>query len=454
MEPRSGLQTPGTVCNFIPREKPTMTLPVSIPRRFVFAGNVLLVSMAALGAFANDWPQWRGPERDGISTETGLLQAWPAGGPPLVWQIGDAGSGYATPAVVGDRLYLLGNEGLENEYVQALAVGDGKPVWKTRLGKVGNPEQQPKFPAARSTPTVDGELLYALGSDGDLACVETATGKIRWQKSLRTDFGGKPGIWAYSESPLVDGDTLVCTPGGAQATMVALNKRTGETLWKLAVPGGEDASYSSAVVVEVDGIRQYVQMLHKGMVGVEAGTGRLLWRHDQTSSRYNANIPTPLVRGNQIYSAGAGTGGGLVELKAAGDGIEVETVYFSPKLPTAIGGSVRVGEFLYGTTGPTMVCVEFATGTVKWEERAVGAAALCLADGRLYLNAESGEVALVEPTSEGYRERGRFTPPGRPVRSQPMEKGWAYPVVANGKLFLRDHGQLWCYDVGDGARRQ
>jgi outer membrane protein assembly factor BamB len=431
-----------------------MTLHVPVHRWFAVAGNFLFVSLAALSVRANDWPQWRGPARDGVSAETGLLQEWTAGGPPLLWQIGDAGSGYSTPAVVGERLYLLGNEGLENEYVRAFTVRDGKQVWQTRLGRVGNPDQQPKFPAARSTPTVDGEFLYALGSDGDLACLETATGKIRWQKNLRTDFGGKPGTWAYSESPLVDGDSLVCTPGGAQATMVALNKLTGETRWKLAVPGGEDASYSSAVVVEVDGIRQYVQMLHKGLVGVEARTGRLLWRHDQTSSRYNANIPTPLVRGNQVYSAGAGTGGGLVELKAAGDGIEAKPVYFSPKLPTAIGGSVRVGDFFYGTSGPTMVCVEYATGTVKWEERALGAAALCFADGRLYLNAESGEVALVEPSPEGYRERGRFTPPGRPSRSQPMEKGWAYPVVANGKLFLRDHGQLWCYDVRAGARPQ
>lgn len=431
-----------------------MRPPTPAHRRFAFLRAALLLSLAALGANANDWPQWRGPARDGVSTETGLLQEWPAGGPPLLWQIGYAGSGYSTPAVVGERLYLLGNEGLQNEHVRALAVRDGKPVWQTRLGKVGNPEQQPKFPAARSTPTVDGELLYALGSDGDIACLETATGKIRWQKNLRTDFGGKPGIWAYSESPLVDGEALVCTPGGGQATMVALNKKTGETRWKLALPGGEDAAYSSAVVVEVDGIRQYVQMLQKGLVGVEAKTGRLLWRHDQTTSRYNANIPTPVVRGSLVYSAGAGTGGGLVELKAAGDGVQAKPVYFSPKLPTAIGGSVRVGDFLYGTSGPAMVCVEFATGTVKWEERALGAAALCLASGRLYLNAENGEVALVEATPDGYRERGRFTPPGRPSRSQPMEKGWAYPVVANGRLYVRDHGQLWCYDVRGSARPQ
>src|ERR1051326_8623349 len=189
----------------------------------------IIALVAALSAAASDWPQWRGPQRDGTSRETGLLKEWPKEGPHLAWKITHAGSGYSTPAVVGERIYLLGNDGPENEFVLALDVKDGKRVWSTSIGKVGNPKQNPNFPAARSTPTVDGPLLYALGSDGDLACLETATGKARWVKSLREDFGGKPGEWAYSESPLVDGDTLVCTPGGDQATLVALNKRTGDT---------------------------------------------------------------------------------------------------------------------------------------------------------------------------------------------------------------------------------
>ncbi len=414
--------------------------------------GALTIAWMTGSADAGDWPQWRGPARDGVSAETGLLKEWPAGGPPLVWQINHAGSGYSTPAVVGDRIFLLGNDGLDDEFVRSLAARDGKQIWSTRLGKVGNPNQQPKFPAARSTPTVEGEVLYALGSDGDLACLESATGKVRWQKSLRADFGGKPGIWAYSESPLVDGDRLIVTPGGADATMLALDKRTGGVVWKLAVPGGEDAAYSSVVTAEVGGVRQYVQMLHKGLVGVDAKSGRLLWRHDKTTSRYNANIPTPVVHGAQVYSAGAGTGGGLVQLKSTSSGVDAEPVYFSAKLPTAIGGAVRVGELLFGTTGQGMLCAEFGTGTLRWEERALGAASICLADGRLYLNAENGEVGLVEPSGDAYREKGRFTPPGRPARSQPMEKGWAYPVVADGRLYLRDHDQLWCYDVRSNPR--
>jgi outer membrane protein assembly factor BamB len=396
---------------------------------------------------AEDWPQWRGPQRNGVSQEKGLLKEWPAQGPKLLWQSKDCGSGYSTPAVVGARLYLLGNEGLDNEFVRALTVGDGKPIWSTRLGRVGNPDQQPKFPAARSTPTMDGERLFALGSDGDLACLETSSGKVRWQKSLRADFGGKPGTWAYAESPLIDGDALICTPGGGEATLVALNKNTGEVIWKCPVPGGSEAAYSSAIVVEAGGVRQYVQMVQKGLVGVAAKTGAFLWRYDKTISRFNANIPTPLARDGLIYSAGAGTGGGLVKLEGNDGAVTARQVAFSPKLTTAIGGSVLVGDYFYGTSAEAMLCAEFATGDLKWDDRALGAASLCCADGRLYLHGENGEVALVEATPTGYHEKGRFTPPSQPKHSQAMEKAWAYPVVANGRLFIRDHATLWCYDV-------
>jgi len=396
---------------------------------------------------AADWPQWRGPNRNGISEETGLLKEWPKEGPKLRWQIKEAGLGYSTPAVVGERLYLLANEGLENEFVQALAVKDGHRIWRAPLGKVGNPGQKPSFPAARSTPTVDGDVLYALGSDGDLACVETGTGKVRWQKNLRIDFGGKPGTWAYAESPLVDSDVLVCTPGGSEATLVALNKKTGDVVWKSAIPGGDEAAYSSVIIVESGGIKQYVQMLQKGLVGVAAKTGKFLWRYDKTVSRYGANIPTPVARDGNIFCAGAGTGGGLIKLKVTGGTVVAEQAYFSPKLPAAIGGAVLLGDYLYGTGQSGMLCVEFATGTVKWEDRALGPASLCFADGRLYLHGETGEMALVEPAPDGYHEKGRFTPPDQPKRSDPMEKAWVYPVVANGSLYLRDHNLLWCYDL-------
>jgi outer membrane protein assembly factor BamB len=406
----------------------------------------VLGSVALLGnAAAADWPQWRGPKRDGISEEAGLIKEWPKEGPKLLWQVKSAGGGYSTPAVAGERLYLLGSEGKENEYVKALDVKDGKEVWSVRIGKVGNPDQRPPYPAARSTPTVEGDVLYALGSDGDLVCLETAGGKERWRKSLRADFGGKPGMWAYAESPLADGDVLVVTPGGDGATIVALKKASGDVIWKSAVPGGDEAGYASVITVETGGIKQYVQFLQKGLVGVDAKTGKFLWRYEKTAQGSPANIPTPIAHDGRVYSATGRGGGGLVQLKIAGDAVAAEEVYFSPRLPKSIGGAVKVGEHLYGTTDQAVICVQFTTGEVKWEERSVGPGSLCFADGRLYIHGENGEVALIEASPEGYREKGRFTPPDPPDRGR--SKAWAYPVVANGRLFIRDLDRLWCYDV-------
>jgi len=394
---------------------------------------------------AADWPQWRGLERNGQSPETGLLKTWPKEGPKLVWQVKDIGSGYSTPAVVGDRLYLISNQGLEDEFVAALAVADGKKIWSKHLGKVGNPDQQPSYPAARSTPTVDGDLLYALGSDGDLACLDIATGEVRWQKNLRTEFGGQPGIWAYAESPLIDGDVLVCAPGGADATLVALNKKSGAVIWKSPIPEGGQAAYASALVFESGGVHQYVQLLQKMLVGVEAKTGKLLWHYDKTAKGSPAVIPTPVTGPDAVYSAGGRSGGGLVKLKANQGAFEAEQAYFSPKLPTSIGGALRVGDYLYGTGSRNLMCLNFATGDIKWEDPCIGPASLCCAEGRLYLHGENGEVALVEATPDGFREQGRFKPPEQPDHG--ASKAWAYPVVANGRLYIRDMGTLWSYDL-------
>jgi outer membrane protein assembly factor BamB len=414
--------------------------------RFWFAAFVLLV--IATVASAADWPQWRGPNRDGISQEKGLLKEWPEEGPQVVWQIDDLGDGYSTPSVVRGRLFLLANKGLDDEFVKCLDAKGGKEIWSQRIGKVGKPDQKPSYPAARSTPTVEGDVLFALGSDGDLACLETATGKPRWQKNIQEEFSGKPGIWAYSESPLIDGDALVCTPGGAEATMVALNKRTGDVIWKAALPEADEAAYASPIVVENGGVRQYVQLLQKGLVGVDAKTGTLLWRYAKPVSPFNANIPTPVASEGYIYVASAGTGGGAVKLQKTDEGtFDPVEVYFANKLPTAIGGAVKIGNYLYSTTAQAMLCVEFATGEVKWQERALGAASLCYADGRLYLHGENGDVALVEPSPESYLEKGRFTPPDQPSEPKGMGKAWAYPVVADGRLYIRDRDMLWAFDV-------
>lgn len=405
----------------------------------------LCLALSVLPTLAKDFPQWRGPQRDGQAAESGLLQEWPEGGPKLRWQINDIGAGYSTPSVVGDRIYLLSNEGLDNEFVLALAAPDGRRLWSAKLGKVGHPAQNPSYPAARSTPTVEGKFVYALGSDGDLVCLEAADGKEVWRKNLRTDFGGKFGEWAYAESPLLDGDNLICTPGGTNATLIALNKKNGDVIWKCALPEGDEASYSSMIKAEFSGVTQYIQFLAKGLVGVEARTGKPLWRFEKTAKGSPAVIITPLVSEGLLYSGAYRANCALIKPVLKEGAFVIEEVYANNKLPIGLGGVVTVGEFLYGSSSQSAMCIEFKTGAVKWEERGIGPCSWLVADGRIYVHAESGDVALLEPTAEAFRQKGRFSPPQPPARG--TGKAWAYPVVANGRLYIREASTLWCFDV-------
>ena len=416
----------------------------------ISAMGLFIPSSANARTFTSDWPQWRGPERNGISRETGLLKEWPAAGPKLLWQVNDLGDGYSTPSVVGKRIYLMSNRGMENEFVQALSTQDGKVIWTTRVINVGNPNQNPPYPKARSTPTIDGNFIYALGSDGDLACLDAQSGKIRWQKNLRKEFGGQPGEWAYAESVLVDGDVVVVTPGGAQATMVALNKKTGAVIWKSAVPGGDPAGYASAIVVQAAGRKQYVQFLEKGIVGVDAKTGEFLWRYKEVV-KGPAQAFTPIERNGYVYGGALSVGGGLVRLKPEGNGVAAEQVYFTRGLPNGFGGAVLVGDYLYGAVvGRQMLAAEFTTGKVMWNAESFSGASVSSAEGLLYIHGWNGDVVLVEATAEGYREKGRFTPPAQPSHKQAggmSENAFAHPVIANGRLYIRDLGTLWAYDI-------
>ena len=428
---------------------------VSAIAALCFCLSVVPVSRSAgTSAASEDWPQWRGPERNGTSSESGLLKQWPAGGPKLLWQVNDIGDGYSTPVVVGNRIYLMSNRDMENEFVAALSTQDGKVIWTTRVGNVGNPNQNPPYPKARSTPTVDGNFIYALGSDGDIACLEAKSGKLRWSKNIRKEFGGVPGEWAYAESPLVDGDLVVVTPGGAEATMVALNKKTGALVWKSVVPGGEPAGYASAIVVQGGGRKQYVQLLTKGIVGVDAKTGQLLWRYADVA-KGPAQYFTPIAHGEYVYCGALGVGGGMVRLKPEGSGVAAEQVYFIRGLPNGIGGAVLVGDHLFGTeVAQQLVAVEFTTGKVKWKSENFGWASVAAADGHLYFHFINGDLALVEASPEAFREKGRFAPPNQPKKKQVgqfPEGAFAYPVIANGRLYIRDLGTLWAYDIKAGS---
>lgn len=411
-------------------------------RMLVIATYVTMFSLS-IDVWGADWPQWRGPLRDGKSAETGLLGQWPDGGPKLVWQVNDLGSGYSTPSVAGDKLYVVRNRDMDQEEVIALSLADGQLLWATPIGKVG-PNQGPQYPAARSTPTVDGDRLYVLGSDGDFACLSAIDGKLVWSKNFRTEFQGKPGKWAYSESPLVDGDVVIATPGGSDATIVALKKSDGSVQWKAPLAEGDEAGYASVVHFAANGVKQYVQYLEKGVVGVNAATGDLLWRYTKTAEGSPANILTPVVDGTRVYTGAGRSQGGLVEINSQG---QPQELYASKSLPTGIGGAVLVGNHLYGSSGQTFMCVEFATGKEAWQDRAIGASSVCYVDGKLILHGENNEVAMVAASPDGYKLLGHFTPANAPDRGK--SKAWTYPVVANGKLYIRDVGTIWCYDIAE-----
>ncbi len=392
-----------------------------------------------------DWPQFRGPLRDAHSAETGLLHDWPKEGPTLVWQSKEAGGGFSAPAIVGGKVYLVGSEGIDHEYVLALSAADGHRLWSANIGKVGNPDQKPTYPGSRSTPTVDGNLVFALGSDGDLACLEAGSGKEKWHKHLRNDLGGKPGEWAYAESPLVDGEAVVCAPGGKEATVVALSKKTGAVLWKSALPEADDAGYASIVPAEIGGVKQYIHFLAKGLAGIDARTGKLLWRYERSAKGTPAAVMTPLVSDGSVYAGSFMVGGGGVKVEKKGEKFEAEELYFNTKLPSGLGGVVKVGDYFYGTGGQTALCVDFKTGAIKWEERSPGLAWLA-ADGQIYAHADNGDVLLIEPSAETLRIKSRFTPAGRTGPAKDAN-ALSFPALADGKLYVREQGQLWCYNV-------
>jgi outer membrane protein assembly factor BamB len=395
---------------------------------------------------SSDWPQWRGPNRDGISPEKGLLTHWPKGGPRLAWKADKIGQAYSSVAVAGSRIFTMGDRD-RGQYVLALDDNDkGKELWAARVGEAW------RDGGSRSTPTVDGDFVYALGTHGDLVCLEAATGKEVWRKSYPRDFKGRMmSGWGYSESVLVDGDKVIGTPGGDDAALVALDKRTGEVIWKSQVRGANGAGYASAVVSEGGGMRQYVQWLGSCLVGVSAKDGKLLWRYERTHNG-TANIPTPLVRGDLVFcSTGYGAGSALLRLVPKGDGgVEVKEEYFlrANELQNHHGGLVLIGDYVYGGQGHNEgfpICVELMTGKVVWRKDrgpGTGSAAVVYADGNLYFRYQNGIMALIKATPEGYHLEGSFRlPPGT------GEPSWQHAAIAHGKLYLRGHTSLLVYDI-------
>ncbi len=625
-----------------------------------------------VSASAGDWPQWQGPDRNGISKERGLLKEWPKEGPPLAWKSTGLGGGYGAPSIAAGRIFGMGNRG-EDEVVWALCEKDGKEIWVARLGSAFRQQAPQGREGPACTPTVDGERLYVEGLGGDVACLQVKDGKILWQRSLTSDFGGRVPMWSYRESPLVDGDKVIFTPGAEDAMLVALDKLTGNTIWKSQLPSGSGvgsggaglsaggppggggaggpggggaaavaavsetkdpglftgehfamrgfsckvpngkylaklyfaetyegitgpgqrvfscnvqghelkdfdiwakaggpnrayietvpvevtngefhivftpkvenpaisaieltpqadaatgaassaatvrikggqpepftdskgqvwqadtgfeggmmsqmpagsgggrgapaggggprrpggrgggfggpgggAAYASAIAIDFDGQRQYVQLTARALIGVAASDGKFLWRYDRPANGMGINCSTPLYDDGMLFAASAyGAGGGLVKLsKEANGGIKVEEVYATRKMQNHHGGMILLDGCLYGANGGNeggfLICLDFKTGNVLWDEREdterrAPKGSIALADGRLYYRTEKGTMLLIEPNSKQYVERGRFE---QPERSR--QPAWTHPVIANGKLYVRDQDVLFCYAV-------
>src|SRR5262245_24073127 len=385
--------------------------------RRVVACAVLMPLAVVAAAQQPNWPQWRGPNRDAISKDVGLLKQWLPGGPPLAWRASGLGAGFSSLSIANGRLYTMGDvDG--SQHVLALDQAGGKLLWKARVGPVWDDQ----YPGPRGTPTLDGDLLYAVGTDGDLVCLEGATGKERWRRHLERDFGGRMmSGWRFSESPLVDGERVLATPGAPDAAIVALDKKTGKEIWRSALPvelgpkGRPGAAYSSIVVSQGAGVRQYVQLLGKGVVGVRASDGKFLWGNNRVANG-TANISTPVVRGDSVFaSTGYQTGSVLLKLAKQGDGVQASEVYFldNRTFQNHHGGFVLVGDHVYGGHGHRAgfpIAIEFATGKVAWggstRGEGQGSAAVAYADGHVYLRYEDGTVVLMEASPSGYKPKG------------------------------------------------
>jgi len=431
-------------------------MAAAVGRAAVVALTLVTTLLAAAPASAADWPGWRGAARDGISTETGLLAEWGPDGPPLSWQVSGIGAGFSSVAVVGERIYTLGDvDGAQ--HVLALSREGGRILWKARLGPVWDDGRG----GPRGTPTLDGDRLYALGTEGDLVCLEAATGREVWRKSLPGDFGGQMmSRWKWSESPLVDGDRLVFTPGASDAALVAVDKLSGDEIWRAAIPelgpkGRDGAAYSSIVVSTAAGVKQYVQLLGRGPVGIRAADGEFLWGYNRVANK-TANISTPIVRGNQVFvSTGYQTGSVLLELEPSGDGVAARERYFldSKTLQNHHGGLVLVGDHVYAGHGHNKgfpICVELQSGKVAWggdiRNAGTGSAAVLYADGRLYFRYQNGVILLIEASPAGYQERGSLTIP------DVEQPSWPHLVIADGRLYVREQDDLYCYDLRNPQR--
>jgi outer membrane protein assembly factor BamB len=413
----------------------------------LFVTMTLLPSMSSRAD--DNWPSFRGASRSAVANESGLLSEWPADGPKLLWTGDGAGKGYASLAISDGKIYTVG-DGLStasdtDEYLVCFDQETGKQLWKSKTGAPWT-DGKPDWQSSRSTPTVDADRVYVVTGHGDLICFKTSGDEV-WRKHFKDDFGGKKAdSWGYSESVLIDGDRLVCTPGGPENTVVALHKMNGDPLWSTPHADDRGAGHASIVISDIGGTRVYVQTTGSGALGIRAEDGKLLWSYDIKET--TAVIPTPIVKEDLVFfTAGYGTGGTLVQQVPTSDGVEAKEIYpTNPALGNKHGGMVLVGDHLYGDSEDrgTPFCADLMTGEVKWKSRGSGSksASVVAADGNLYFRFSDGTMAMAKASPEAYEESGSFKIPGSGERPS-----WAHPVIVSGKLYLREGDKVLCYDL-------
>ena len=418
------------------------------------AGTFVLFLLVSCSLSTNvlgfdDWPHWRGPNRNDQSSETGLLKQWPEEGPQQLWVNKKAGLGYSGFAISGDQLFTMGLEG-EHEFALCLNAQTGEEIWRENIGdKYSNNWGD----GPRSTPTVDGDQIYALAAGGELVCLNKSDGKKVWSVNM-SDLGGKAPKWGYAESPLIDGDKVICTPGGDQCTMMALNKKTGAEIWKSApvtkkLEDGtstqpSSAHYSSVMPVNLNNRRQYVQLTVQAAIGVDADTGEQLWQSDWPGR--TAVIPSPIVEEDKVYvTSGYGVGSKLIQI---GDDNSASELWYSKAIQNHHGGVIKIGDYFYGSSAKAWVCQNEADGEAVWSDRKIKKGAVVHADGMFYhVEENSGRVLLIKASPESHSIVSSFKMSPQTERRKPKGKIWVHPVVANGKLYVRDQEIILCYDI-------
>lgn len=389
---------------------------------------------------------WRGPNLDGVSRESGLMQSWQGNAPELLWTANGLGKGMSSVAIGNGKIFTLGNRN-GSEYLIGLDLSDGKEIWSTRVGRGGE---------SNSTPTIYGDYVVGLGRGGDLVCSDIESGDLVWQRSFEDDFGGKMmSQWGFSESPLIDDGKVICTPGGPNAMMVALDLKTGKVIWRTPMkPGGQrgqdGAGYSSPVVSNAGGTKQYITLVGRGLISVNAQNGNPLWQYEKIANG-TANVPTPIVDGDFVFCSSGYDDGGTALLKLSGrrGSVNWKEVYYrsANELQNHHGGMIKIGDFVYMGEGHNKgfpMCVNFMTGRPMWPKQrgaGSGSAAIVAADGHLYFRYENGLMALIEADPKNYKLKGTFQIATR------NGKSWPHPVIFEGKLYLRDQQQLHCYSI-------